>query len=102
MATKTLGTVLVVLICILLFPVVIGIIGGAFGIVVGVFGAVFGVFVGLIGGIFGAIVGVFGAIFEGLFGWMHWGPHFSFFPSNVFTIAAIVVIVIIAMRLRKK
>ena len=93
MITKTLGTIVIVFICILMFPVAIGILAGFFGVVAGVIGAVFGV----IGGIFGAIFGLFGWVFEGLFGG-HW--HYGFPNCNIFALAAIILVV--ALIVRKK
>jgi MFS family permease len=92
MITKTIGTLFIIIACILMFPVGIAIVGGVFGIVVGVFAAVFGAFAGIIGGIFGAIFGVFGWMFKGLFHW-HW--PFGFFNCNIFTLAAIVLVIAI-------
>lgn len=91
MITKTVGTLFIVVICILLFPVAIAILGGMFGIVIGVFGAIFGV----IGGLFGAVFGAFGWIFDGIFDW-HW--PFGFFNCNFFALAAIVLVVAIIMK----
>ena len=98
MITKTLGTIVVILLCIFLFPVGIGIVAGVFGTVAGVFGAIFGIIGGAIGAIFGAIFGVFGWIFDGLFDW-HW-PH-AFFNCNVFALAAIVLILALITRPKK-
>lgn len=94
--TKTASVLLIVLLCILLFPIGIGLIGGAFGIVFGVFGAVFGAIFGVIGGLIGAIFGLFGWIFESIFdfGWDCDGP-FGFHRNNIFTIAALVIIVVL-------
>lgn len=99
MATKTLGTLLIVIVCILLFPIGIGIIGGVFGIVMGAFGAVFGVFAGIIGAVFGAIFGVFGWLFEGLF-W--WDSDYSFFNFNLITLAAIIILVALLSKNKSK
>jgi hypothetical protein len=99
MATKTLGTILIVIVCILMFPVALGILGGVFGIVIGVLGAVFGAVGGLIGAIFGSIFGIFGWIVDGLFGWDF--PH-DFFDFNAFTVAAILILIVILSRNRSK
>ena len=99
MASKTLGTILIAIICVLLFPVMIGLIGGAFGIVFGVFGAIFGVIFGVIGGIFGAIFGMIGGIFDFLFDWDYdFWPDFGFFDFNIFAVAAIVLLVVALTR----
>jgi hypothetical protein len=95
MITKTLGAFFIILVCILVFPLGIGIVAGVFGIVIGVIGAVFGAIAGIIGGIFGAIFGVFGWIFDGLFDWH--GP-FHFFRCNIFTLAAIVLVIALVVR----
>lgn len=89
--TKSVGTVILVCLCVLLIPAIIGIIGGAFGIVAGVFGAI----IGLIGGLFGAIFGFIGWLFDGIFGW-GWGTpfHFEFNPGTwllIFIIIALLV-----------
>ena len=47
---------MVVFVCVLLFPLAIGIIGGIFGLIGGVIGG----FVGLVGAIFGIIFGMIG------------------------------------------
>jgi hypothetical protein len=91
MVVKTLGTLFIVLICILMLPIGLGIIGGVFGIVVGVIGAVFGAFAGIIGGIFGAIFGVFGSIF-------HWHWPFGFFHCNFFTLTTLAVVVALIIK----
>jgi hypothetical protein len=97
MITKTLGTILILIVCILVFPVTIAILGGAFGIVAGVFGAVFGGVIGAIGAIFGAVFGLIGSLFHGLFNWHH---GFNFFHCNMFTLLALTVIVALAIRSR--
>jgi hypothetical protein len=91
MITKTLGTIVIIFICILMFPVAFGIIGGLFGIVAGVFGAV----IGAIGAVIGGIFSLFGWFFDGLFNW-HW--PYRFFNCNIFTLAAIVLIIALALR----
>jgi hypothetical protein len=89
MITKVIGTLCIVFICLLIFPIGLGILGGVFGIVMGVFGAI----IGLIGGIFGAIFGAIGWIFDGLFDW-HWPFHF--FHFNVWFVIAIILAVLLA------
>jgi hypothetical protein len=102
MESKTLSTVLIVILCIIFFPLIIGVVGGAFGIVIGVFGAVFGVIFGVLGGILGAIFSIFGWLFESIFGWGDWDWHFGFFNWNFCTIALIVLIVALAARSKKR
>ena len=86
------------MVAILVFPIAIGIIGGLFGLVVGIIGAVFGAFFGIIGGIFGAIFGFFGWIFDGLFNWRWPFGDWGFFHCNIFTIAAVVLVVALIVR----
>lgn len=97
--TKAIGAIFVAIICILMFPVAIAIIGGVFGIVIGVFGAVFGAIFGVIGGLFGAIFGFFGWIFDGIFGW---GGPFGFFECNFFTLVVFAVVVALLMKSKSK
>jgi hypothetical protein len=95
MITKALGTLLIVVACILMLPVFFGLIGGAFGIIFGVIGGVFGAVFGLIGGVFGAIFGFFEWIFDGLFGWH--GPSF-FWNCNPFTLFLFAVVVALLIK----
>lgn len=99
MQSKTLTTVLIVIICVLLFPVIIGLIGGVFGIIGSVIGGVFG----LIGGVFGAVFGLIGGLFAAVFsfiGWIfgfpfHWdGPDFFHNDLFAFVILALVIVMI--------
>lgn len=91
MITKTLGTIIIIFVCLLMLPVAVGILGGFFGIVAGAIGAVFGI----IGGIIGAIFGLLGWLFDSLFNWQL--PHI-FFNCNIFTIAAIILVVAIIVK----
>jgi hypothetical protein len=96
MITKTIGTLLLLVVCIMFFPIAFAILGGVFGIVAGVLGAVFGGIIGAIGGVFGAIFGIFEWIFDGLFNW-HW--PFGFFGCNdMFMLGLVIVIVALAVR----
>lgn len=103
MATKTLGTIIVVFICILMLPVGLGLIGGVFGIIFGVIGAVFGAVFGVIGGLFGMVFGFFGWLFDGIFGWGDFGWHgpFGFVESNILTWAIIVLVVALLINKQK-
>jgi hypothetical protein len=92
MASRTLATIVIIFACIIMFPIVIGIVGGVFGIIAGVFGAVFGVFGALIGGFFGMLGGIFGGIFNCHLGFFHW---------NFFSIALIVLIVVLITKSRR-
>lgn len=103
MDSKTIAVLLIVLICILLFPVGIGIIGGIFGAIGTVLGALFGVVTGVFGAVFGAVGAVFGAIF-GVLGWVfghHCDWNVPFFNRDVF-VAVILVIVIFAISRSKR
>jgi hypothetical protein len=91
MVSKSLATVFIIVICVLCFPILIGLIGGAFGIVVGVFGAVFGVIFGIIGGVIGGIFGFFGWLFDGIFNWHH---GFDFFDFDICTALILVILVV--------
>ena len=104
MDSKTLTTIIVVFICVLLFPLFIGIIGGIFGLIggliggfVGLVGALFGAIFGVIGSIFGAIFGVFGWIFDDHF---HW-PHIGFFNGELFIVIALVILIAMLSRSRR-
>lgn len=104
MDSKTVATLLIVVVCILLFPVIIGIIGGIFGLIGGIIGAVFGAIGGAIGALFGVIGAIFGAIF-GLIGWIfegdfHWDGPFHFFSSDAGTVLILVIIVALLARSR--
>lgn len=109
MDSKALTTVLIVIICVLLFPVAIGIVGGIFGLIGGVIGGIFGFIGGLFGLIVGAVASVFGAIF-GLFGWMfnghdHWGCwdcSFSFFDGEVLAAAVLVLVIVMITRSKRR
>jgi hypothetical protein len=98
--TKAVGMLAIVIICILMFPVAIGIIGGFFGIIVGVLGAVFGAIFGIIGGLFGAVFGVIGWLFEGIFGW-GWDGPFHTTDCNVVVWAVAFLVVALLVRNRR-
>lgn len=104
MDPKTLTTVLIVIACALLFPFIIGAIGGIFGLIGGLIGAVFGVIAAVIGGVFGLIGGILGGIF-GFFGWLfdgdlYWDGPFHLFGSDVFIVISLVVVIILISRSR--
>ena len=63
MDSKTVAIILVVIVGLLMFPVLIALIGGAFGLVGGIFGAIFGAIGGIMGAVFGAVGAIFGAVF---------------------------------------
>ncbi len=106
MESKTLTTLVIVLLCILFFPIAIGIVGGIFGLIGTVIGGFFGLIGGLLGGIFGIIGGLFGAIF-GFFGWLfgetfHWGWHWpGFFHSDAAAIVIIIIVIVLVSRSRR-
>ncbi|HEU5146100.1 MAG TPA: hypothetical protein VFT90_05265 [Chryseosolibacter sp.] len=104
MDSKSVTTLLIVIICILLFPVIIGIIGGVFGVIGGIIGAVFGAIGGALGAIFGVIGAIFGAIF-GVIGWIfdrdfYWDEPFHNFGSDFATVLVLVIIVALVARSR--
>ena len=105
MDSKTLSAILIVIVCILLFPVAIGIVGGVFGLIGGIIGAVFGAIGGMIGAIFGVIGSIFGAIF-GFFGWLFggwdhdWPGPFHLFDSDVVGVIALIIVVVLIARSR--
>jgi hypothetical protein len=92
MALKTLATIVIIFACILFFPIAIGLVGGAFGIIAGVFGAIIGVFGALIGGFFGMLGGIFGGLFN---------CHFAFHHWNIFSIALIILIILIIAKSKR-
>jgi MFS family permease len=98
MDSKTLTILAIVIVCAMLFPIAIGIIGGIFGAIGGVIGGIFG----LIAGIFGAIFGVIGAILGAIFGWADYGcwGSFNFFDGDVFAAIALVVVIVLIARSR--
>lgn len=105
MESKTLATVFIVIICILLFPVAVGIVGGVFGLIGGILGGIFGVVGSVFGAVFWVIASVFGALF-GVIGWLFGGHHnwscsLGFFDSNL-VVAAVIVLVVLAMARSKK
>lgn len=87
MGTKTVSTLAILIICILLFPFAIAIFGGLFGLIGGLFGAVFGIF----GAIFGA--------FFGVIGWLIKIPftifHGTFHHANFIAICLIILLVVL-------
>ena len=91
MDSKTIATVMVVFICVLLFPVFIGILGGIFGLIGGVIGAFFG----FIGWMFGAIFGAIGWMFGDHYHW-HWPG--GWFDRDLFSVIALIVIVVLIAR----
>jgi hypothetical protein len=89
--SKTASAIVIFLICLLFFPIIIGIVGGVFGAVFGVIGGVFGAVFGILGGLFGIIFGFIGWIFEGIFDWNWNGPFHT--DWNFFSVLVIVIIV---------
>jgi hypothetical protein len=98
--SKTASAIVIAIVCILFFPVIIGIVGGVFGAVFGVIGGLFGAIFGILGGLIGAIFGFIGWIFEGIFGWGWDGPFHA--DWNFFSVLAIVIIIaLIAKRAQR-
>lgn len=101
MDSKALTTVLIVIICVLLFPLIIGAIAGVFGVLGSIIGGFFGLIGGLIGAIFGIIGGMIGAIF-GAFGWIFDEPFHGVwlgghFDSEDFLAVMVVVLVVVVV-----
>ena len=104
MDSKSVTTLLIVIVCILLFPVIIGIIGGIFGIIGGIIGAVFGAIGGAIGAIFGVIGAIFGALF-GAIAWIfddhfYWDGPFHIFGSDAAAVVVLVIVIVLLARSR--
>ena len=102
MAVKTISTLFVIFLCIIFFPVIIGLGGALIGVTFGIFGAVFGV----IGAIFGAIFGTIGAIFDGIFGHnnyhsFNWGFPGFHFSKTAFAIILIGIVLILSRKSKK-
>ena len=95
--SKTASAIIVFLICLLFFPIIIGIVGGVFGAVFGVLAGAFGAVFGIIGGLLGMIFGFIGWIFEGIFDWGWDGPFHT--DWNFFSV--LIVVVIIALIAKK-
>lgn len=102
MDSKTLTTIAAVILCVLFFPLLIGIagglagifgsvIGGLFGFVGGIFGGIFG----LLGGIIGAICGAVGWLFDGIF---HFGGPFHFGGGRLIALFIVVAILVMIAR----
>jgi len=106
MDSKTLATIMVVFICVLLFPVFIGVVGGIFGVIGGIMGGI----IGLIGGLFGVVIGAIGAVFGAIFGvigWMFDEPFRGHWPIQPFsrdlvTVIVLVLIVVLFTRSRTR
>ena len=98
MESKTLTTVLIVILCALFIPVAIGTIAGVFGIVGSVLGGVFGLIGGILGGVVGLIGSFVGAAF-GFFGWLFGAPfHWHFFGNDAFTIILVIAVIVLLVR----
>ena len=89
--SKTASVIIVFLVCLLFFPIIIGIVGGVFGAVFGVLAGAFGAVFGIIGGLIGMIFGFIGWIFEAIFDWDWDGPFHT--DWNFFTVLIVVVII---------
>jgi hypothetical protein len=105
MDQKTATIFIAVIVCILLFPLVIGIAGGVFGVLGALLGGVFGIIGGFFGIISGLIAGIFGGLFS-LVGWVFdldfspaWPLHFD--SDNIFAALFLVLVLVIATRSRK-
>ncbi len=92
MESKTLTTILVILVCIFMFPFIIGLIGGFFGLIGSLFGGI-GWLIGLIGGLIGSIFGFFGWLAGGVAGWHCW-TLFGFSPVTVLVVGLIILLLV--------
>src|SRR5215207_2441052 len=97
MNNKTAITLGIIIVCIVFFPIVIGLIGGALGIVIGVFGAVFGTIFGLIGGLIGGIFGLLGELIDFVFDWP-FDNSCTFFDGNFLVIGALIILAVLIAR----
>jgi hypothetical protein len=97
MTNKTAITLAIIIVCILFFPIVIGIVGGAFGIVAGVFGAVFGAIFGVIGAVVGGVFGLLGEIIGFLFSWP-FGSSCHFPDGDVLVGGALIIFAVLVAR----
>ena len=97
MTTNSLTIVLIIIACILLLPLGIAVIGGAFGIVVSIVGALIGAIFGLAGAIIGAVFSFIGWIFELIFG-CFW--NLNLFDANVLTISIVIALVLVLSKSR--
>lgn len=89
--SKTASAIVIALVCLLFFPILIGIVGGIFGAVFGIIGGLLGAVFGIIGGLFGIIFEFIGWLFGGIFDWDFDGP---FHPDwNFFTILIVVIVI---------
>jgi hypothetical protein len=82
MTSKSSHTLVIVIICILAFPILIGIISTIFGIIAGIISAVFGGFAWLFGSFFQICT-------------------YPFFGCNTFSAIAIVLIVLLIVRSKR-
>jgi hypothetical protein len=89
--SKTTSAIVIALVCLLFFPMIIGIVGGVFGIVFGVIGGLFGAVFGILGGLFGIIFEFIGWLFGGIFDWDWDGPFHT--DWNFFSILIVVIII---------
>jgi hypothetical protein len=90
MASKTLGTIIILILGICMLPIVFGFVAGIFGAVIGVMGGIIGGIGGIIGGIIGGVFGLIGSIFHGIF-----GCHFNVAGNDFLAITLVVVIVVL-------
>lgn len=97
MESKTLGIIAVVILCILLFPIGIGIIGGVFGLIAGLVGGMIGAIAGLAGAVIGGVFGFVGWLFESIFGWNN---DFLLPDFNLGVVVLVIIIVAILSRKR--
>lgn len=93
MTSKTALGLAIIILCLLFFPIIIGIVGGVFGLVFGIIGGVFGVVFGAIGAIFGAIFSAIGEVIGFLFSW-----PFCVFDGDFFVITVLIIVAVLISR----
>jgi uncharacterized membrane protein len=99
MNNRTSSILIITILCVLTFPIIIAIGGGAFGIMIGIFGAVFGTILGWIGALIGGIFNLMGEMFSLLFNWPF--QVSCFFPDNeILTITLLIIFIALISRRR--
>ncbi len=94
MTSKAAIGLVIIILCLLLFPVIIGTVGGVFGLVFGIIGGVFGAVFGVIGAVFGAIFGAIGEVIGFLFSW----PFSCGVDNNFLAITALIIVAVLIAR----
>ena len=92
--TKAITFFILLFCCIFFIPIFFGLVGGVFGLIGGIIGAIFGLIASIIGGIFSLIGGIFDSLFN-------WNFHPFFFHWDVFTIAAVILVIVLISKTKK-